>query len=236
MLTNQECMSLTGKQVVKDRLCTDPSLNTNCEKTENTVCLQGKDEVYFVDSCGNAANIYDSTKRNNIDYWKKVVPKEQACNSGNNNANSISCGNCNYFSGSVCKTYSRTEDSNSPKYGNNICRDLDCYDTYDGKDYKHGEAWCIYDENLKNGSALAGSRYWRHLCIEGKEIVEPCGDYRQEVCIQNTVNNEGVVFNFAKCRLNNWRQCLGLEKNECSKYPEDCFWNLSYRTRQEYHR
>lgn len=32
-------------------LCSDPSLNTICKKTDQTLCYQ--DDVYFVDSCGN---------------------------------------------------------------------------------------------------------------------------------------------------------------------------------------
>jgi hypothetical protein len=37
-------------------------ITKTCGKTTNTVCVEGKDEVYFVDSCGNVANIYDASK------------------------------------------------------------------------------------------------------------------------------------------------------------------------------
>jgi len=224
--TREECLKINSNpdDFHKDYLCSAEILSTNCGPSDKTTCVEGKDAVYYEDTCGNPANIYDSNKRNDPDYWNKVVTKEQACGSDGNSANSALCGNCDYFSGSVCKAYQRGKDATAPKYGNNLCRDLNCYDTYNGNDYLHGEAWCVYDEQLKNGTALAGSRQWRHLCIEGEEKLEPCGDYRQEVCVQEVVDNEGQDFSFSKCRLNNWRQCLGLESNECAKYPEDCFW------------
>ena len=41
--------------------------------TKETTCIEGKDEVYFKDSCGNIANIYDSSKINDKGYWNKVI-------------------------------------------------------------------------------------------------------------------------------------------------------------------
>jgi hypothetical protein len=223
--SREDCLKINANpdDFHKDILCSAEELGTTCGPSDETTCVEGKDEVYFIDTCGNPANIYDASKRNDIDYWKKVVSKEDSCGAGKSNAKSTSCGNCGYTSGSVCSAWKRGLGT-APKYGDNICSDLNCYDTSNGKDYLHGESWCVYDEKIKNGSALAGSRYWRHLCIEGEEKVEPCGDFRQEVCIENTIKNDGVDFSFAKCRLNNWRGCLGLNENECAKYPEDCFF------------
>ena len=47
----------------KDYLCTAEELGTECAPDlKNTIILSGKDEVYFQDTCGNIANIYDSTR------------------------------------------------------------------------------------------------------------------------------------------------------------------------------
>src|SRR3990172_3768011 len=36
---------------------------------QRTKCVEGKNEVYFVDSCENIANIYDAEKINDVAYW-----------------------------------------------------------------------------------------------------------------------------------------------------------------------
>ncbi|MCK5342112.1 MAG: hypothetical protein KAR20_01845, partial [Candidatus Heimdallarchaeota archaeon] len=104
--TEVDCLNYGG-QFNEGYLCTSPSLNTSCEITEETTCIEGKDGVYFLDSCGNYANIYDSSKLNNVNYWDRVISSEESCNSGNNgNANSKSCGNCNRFLGGICASAS----------------------------------------------------------------------------------------------------------------------------------
>jgi len=87
-------------------LCSAEDLGTNCGPSENTICLETKDEVYFVDTCGNTANIYDASKINEKSYWRMIIPKEESCGFGNSdaNGNDASCGNCDYFSGSICKS------------------------------------------------------------------------------------------------------------------------------------
>jgi hypothetical protein len=235
--SREECLRINPNPADfhKDILCSAEELGTNCGPSDETTCVEGKDEVYFIDTCGNTANIYDASKRNIPDYWKNVVSKEDSCKSSGSNI--LTCGNCNYFTGSVCKQYSKTNGESKPKYGNNICRDLNCYDTSNGKDYKHGESWCVYDGSIGNGTDIVGSRHWRHLCIEGEEKVEPCADYRQDICIQEDIPIEGssAKFSFAACRANDWRSCIGINsqvkeqsdledaKKECLK-NSDCYW------------
>ena len=201
----------------KDLLCSAEELGTNCAMTKETTCVDGKDEVYFKDSCGNIANIYDSGKVSDKDYWRKKISKTEACNSNNANINNPNCGNCNYLSGSLCGTASRLK--TSPKYGNAICRDLNCKDTTDGPK-KHGESWCSTDNNKDS----VGSRYFRHLCISGEEIVEPCVDFRNEQCIEDDING----FSQAACRVNRWQDCLSqTEKIDCENTDKrDCIWQL----------
>ena len=132
----KDCSITTKKTCTKGTfysgdLCTDTSLNTICTKTTKTTCVPGKDGVYFVDSCGNLANVYDFSKANDRNYWNKI--QEPTCGDGKDSA---TCGACNFYNGSTCKTYKRG-DSVRPKLGDNVCKSLDC--SYKGKTYKHGD-------------------------------------------------------------------------------------------------
>jgi len=205
----------------KDYLCSADELGTNCGPTTETMCVEGKDEVYFKDTCGNPANIYDANRIYSKDpgYWKKVVPKSQSCgfNNKDGNINSKNCGNCNYLQGSLCG-------KGSASYGDNICKDLNCYNTQNGKNYKNGESWCEYQGEVGNGNDLVGSRHFRHICINGEEIIEPCADYRNEVCYESKI--AGTDFTEAACRVNRWKDCIDQfnEKDCLNSDKRDCFW------------
>jgi len=199
-------------------LCSSDELGANCGPTEQTACVEGKDEVYFKDSCGNIANIYDSSKINDKGYWNKVIGKTESCNSGKSNANSQTCGNCDYFLGSTCKAYKSSKDKKRPTYGDNICRDLSC--EYEGKTYQHGETWCADSKGVKNN--FPGSRYFRLVCYNSEVLVEPCADFRQETCIQDEING----FKTAACRVNKWQDCSSqTEKQDCENEDRrNCKW------------
>jgi hypothetical protein len=223
--TQETCLSLTGniQSFYQGILCTAPELNTGCEKTEITTCIDGQDEVYFVDSCGNVANIYDSSKINDIEYWKSIVRKENSCNSDSGNGNSESCGNCQRFLGGICA--SSNEDSFNSDYGDYFCKKTDC--TYDGETYQNGESWCVYDGKIGEGDDVIGSRHWRYSCNLGEAQIEPCADYRNQICVQNVEETNRGNFSSATCRVNNWRKCLDLNSDggnlqECEE-ESDCF-------------
>jgi hypothetical protein len=201
-----------------EKLCTDETLGTNCAPTEKTTCVEGKDQVYFVDSCGNLANVYDSTKIKNALYWSKIVPLEESCGYDISNGGSATCGNCDYYLGSTCKKYSRSEDSNPPRYGDNICRDLGC--TYEGKKYQHGETWCTVGGTDVNEP---GSRHFRLVCYNGEVTLEPCAEFRQETCMDDTLENG---FRVAACIVNRWQDCASQkEKDDCENTDKrDCKW------------
>lgn len=220
VLEGRTCMVTTGKICLglkgnfnPDFLCTSQALETDCKKTTQTTCLDGHDEVYFVDSCGNAANIYDSSKVNNPEYWEKIISKEDSCNadSKTGNAESKSCGNCNRFEGGICA--SANLDNFNPDYGQNYCGDVSCI--YKGDVYENGASWCVYDGAVGNGDDVVGSRHWRYVCNQGDINVEPCADYRNEICVQSNTEEYGrVVFSNSQCIVNNWRSCLGLNSEE----------------------
>ncbi len=199
-------------------LCSSDELGANCGPTEQTTCIEGRDEVYFKDSCGNIANVYDSSKIKDKSYWNKVIGKAESCGSGKSNANSQTCGNCDYFLGSTCKAYKSSEDKKRPTYGDNICRDLSC--SYEGKTYQHGETWCADSKGVKNN--LPGSRYFRLVCYNSEVSVEPCADFRQEICIQDEING----FKTAACRVNKWQDCNSqTAQKDCENEDRrDCKW------------
>jgi len=196
-------------------LCTSPSLNMSCERTDVTTCVDGKDEVYFVDSCGNVANVYDSKRVNDDNYWNVVVEGESLCgdDSGDGNARSSSCGNCNRFLGGICG--SASEDGFNVDDGGFYCRSTSCM--FDGDSYKNGESWCVYDGAIGDGDDVVGSRHWKYVCSQGIVQVEPCADYRNQICVQtNTFDVDGqeVEFRNSACIANNWRTCLDLNGDD----------------------
>ena len=161
--TQADCLT-SGGDFNEGHLCTNSALNTICERTQQTQCFDEFDEVYYIDSCGNRANIYDSTKLNDVSYWSTVVPKVQSCALGTSNnlfANQARCGNCAYLGGSTCGTPVPGKDT-TPIYGSNVCRDLECIDEW-GDTRKNGESWCAFDGRI--GVVNEGTRRNRDYSI-----------------------------------------------------------------------
>lgn len=209
-------------------LCSSEELGTVCGLTQKTTCIDGKEEVYFVDTCGNPANIYDSRKVNDKSYWANVVDKQESCNPSSGNADSQTCGNCNYLFGSYCRETS--SESINPTYGENYCADLNCPagEVTGGKDRLHGESWCLYASSGKSGggNANVGSKFYRYLCINGQVTTEPCADFRQEVCIEDSIDTTLGEFSQAACRVNRWQDCTAQDtKKDCENEDQrDCKW------------
>ena len=219
--------SLSGVQFYEGLLCSDENLHTNCGPSQQTMCVPGQDEVYFVDTCGNLANIYDSSKINDKNYWSQIIQKENSCGTGSGNINSKSCGNCDFSLSSTCKATQRS-DSVKPDFGNNICKSVGC--TYNGQSYLNGESWCgtpsgvpsVTDPNqngsyLFNGKTatpdnsktnLPGSIYEKLTCWNGEVTQTNCYDGRQKVCVQDqVVTPSGGIFRNANCEINQWQDC-----------------------------
>lgn len=226
----------TGRgEFFKDKLCTAQELGTVCTPSTKTMCVPGKDDVYFSDSCGNPVNVYDSSKISgskdkpifDLSYWTNLIQPEQSCGAADagGNAGSKTCGNCNYLRGTICR---QTGKANSPVHGNNICISLNCVDNK-GNQRKHGESWCVYDDSGSNGKGKdsVGSRFYKHVCLNGEEILEQCADFRQEECIQDTIKiPSGGAFSQAACRVNRWQDCIAqTEKDDCENTDRrDCIW------------
>jgi hypothetical protein len=217
-------------------LCSSEELNTNCGPSEETTCLDGREEVYFLDTCGNPANIYDASKINDDAYWDEMIDKRESCNPNNANENSQGCGNCNYLLGSFCRN-----DIDEPvhaTYGNHICADLNCYDEEVGEERLHGESWCafdvegtdfVYKEQEQDlftrvvDAALRDVREGIGLSLDFRGAATPVGSkYYRKVCIHGEIITEPCAdfrqeecienvadngFTEAACRVNRWQDC-----------------------------
>ncbi|MDP4039916.1 MAG: hypothetical protein Q8P57_05050 [Candidatus Pacearchaeota archaeon] len=173
--TKSVCLG-SGGEFFKNKLCTAEDLEINgegietiCEITQETNCFEGRDEVYFIDSCGNRGNIYDSNKLAGV-YWNDVVPISESCSLGtisNNFGNQKSCGSCGYLLGSICGKPVSGKDDNA-NYGDYVCKDLRCVD-YQGETRKNGESWCRFDgqigvdETSSNREGVLGNICDRYL-------------------------------------------------------------------------
>ncbi len=206
-------------------LCTAQELGTNCAKTKDTQC-DDKDDVRFIDTCGNLANVYDSDKTTDEAYWTMI--QEPACTDRNGkegNKNSPNCGDCDYLFGSMCKKKSIGEGVDD---GNYVCKDLDCKDytgTYSGSfDYPHhGEVWCATDSKTSDPNSPGGT-YFKLMCYNGEVTKEQCDATRQKVCHEKA--DEETGFMFANCKKNEWESCSSQNTNTSCNDAEkrDCIW------------
>jgi len=230
-ITEADCVTLNG-EFHEDLLCTATELNTTCEKSERTTCVDGRDGVYFVDTCGNVGNIYDAGRYDDATYWRNYYKPQDSCSAPNGAQGSKTCGNCDRFDGGICAP--AKPDDFEPVMGDYYCKNTACtYRDFWGQvhHYKNGEAWCVYDSTIDNGDDAPGSRHFRFICNAGVVKVEPCADYRNEICIQqDTINANAagitgdVNFYNAYCRKNNAKHCLEIGERSveaCNDEP-DC--------------
>ena len=158
----------TGNGFYKERYCSGLGYCSYCEPHDSTACVA--DDVYWFDSCGNQEEEMED---------------------------------CDYLEGDWCGY----DDD-----GNAFCKSVECKDTFDGVYYvdandpgevgegvdrnvhsedriggerEHGESWCLYESPAGDFKDRPGSQHYRSYCYFGEEILEPCADYREEVCIQS---------------------------------------------------
>ncbi|MDP2672841.1 MAG: hypothetical protein Q8O84_03450 [Nanoarchaeota archaeon] len=250
--TQSGCSSLNG-DFRKGLLCSAQGLS-DCAKSKETKIVD--DKVYFKDTCENKANIYDSSMFANTNYWEEI--QDPKCSVGS--TPSSTCGDCSYRLGTIGAEYKSGDDgmpTTSPKYGNNVCRELSCfYDTNNDGDvdkinekYKHGESWCAESEGTYphvpyklddakkdelregyNDYNLPGSRYYKLKCYDGETIVEPCKEYRNSICKETTDSANKRV---AACFANEDVTCLAFKtKSSCEKVVDKresgCKWVPGY--------
>lgn len=216
----KESSTLSEVEFHEGFLCSANELGTICARSQSTRC-EG-DDVYFVDTCGNLANIYDSSKINDESYWKLI--QEPVCGDEEGNKDSSRCGDCDYYSGSMCK---QKGVGDSVSYGNYICKDLDCKSYtgfYSGTgNPKHGESWCATDTETED--FVPGSTHYRLLCYNGEVTTEICDTTRQKICAEAVVDEE-TGFKTGNCRVNEWQTCTSQNTSvTCEDATlRDCVW------------
>ena len=232
-ISKRECSQNNGIPY-SGKLCTDTALNTTCKPTQKTTCLEGRDEIYFTDTCGNIANIYDASRAEDETYWNDIINKIDSCGTSsiNGNADSTTCGNCNRFLGSSCDKKQSTGSDN-----NYICKNLNCQasEATGNVERLNGESWCVYDSTIGEGRDVPGSRHWKRICINEEVKVEACGDYRSQICVESSIEDAtGRKFSTASCKVNEAIECLSYNSQEtgpdamtkiqelCNE-NEDCF-------------
>ena len=219
-ITRGECQDSAG-EFHEGFLCTAPELGTICATTKKTTCVEGKNEVYFIDSCGNIANIYDAGMVDDVAYWSYIAGSgdvEIKIGDDAGNKGSTTNGYCDYLAGSTCRRYDRSIDSNSPRYGDYICRDLDCdKDTSPliDQDRAHGEEWC--SESIENfEDAKPGQLSYLLYCYNGEVQYELCDPFRNKLCLRDETTEA------AGCVMNEWMGCIEQENTKDCENIGDC--------------
>jgi hypothetical protein len=154
-ITKNEICDSSGGQFFANYLCSNEELGTVCEKQARTDCVEGLDEIYWFDSCGNKENIYEGSKPNEKEKsWNngEIKKKEDSCEIGtptNPVKNQDSCGNCNRLLDSYCgeKTADQKLDDSDQDV---VCLDMSCSASEEsgGIDRKHGQSWCAYQSQI----------------------------------------------------------------------------------------
>lgn len=220
---DQDPTETSSKSLYPGYLCSADELATVCEEQVSLGCYENK--VYWYDSCGNRENIYSGMDDDDkVNSWSKgkIANPNSICNPVSSTTND--CGNCDYFAGTVCSE----QDQRKPN--DYYCKAITCTDE-NGNIRKNGESWCVQDNSSKgDGFEFVGNRHYRQLCLDGEIVIEPCSDYRNEICIETSIDLadydlEGT-YSTAKCRINRWRDCILIEKEEdCeNEYRRDCYW------------
>lgn len=229
MQTALECHKNSG-EYSPNLLCTAKELNTTCEKTQSTLCDEKTGKIYYLDTCGNKANIYDSTKYELNEYWTKVVSIANSCESSS--ANKLTCGNCNRFDNSYCSN--AFEDNLNPTHGRYYCKPQDCKyipSEYTNSEdntpvtYKNGETWCIYESKLGEGNQVPGTTNYLAQCDMGEIKINPCGSsgLRNELCVQEEAPDPitGDIFTKATCQPNLGNVCFNLNVAETDEEKQE---------------
>lgn len=207
-IAEEQCIIQRSGQFHPGHLCSNPDLGTSCEPKERTGCVNGKDEIYWFDSCGNVENIYGTTGEDSTKY---IINKDSSCGAGNSNINSQTCGNCDYYLGSVC---SETDAGDiSINDGDFVCKDLNCPGAGpNGEQRFNTESWCVYDGRVGNSLDTVGSEHFRVGCFEGEVISEACSSDaeigRDFICAQKTTDSGRLA---AQCRPNLGFECTSIE-------------------------
>ena len=203
--TERYCEETSHGNFHRGKLCSHPDINATfgieCKPHDYIGCVEGKDEIYWFDSCKNRENIYAS---NAEDSWNEgwVQSKTESCNPDDSNIDSTDCGNCGYNFESVCSETGIGE--THVEDGNFICKSLNC----DDEDKKNGESWCVYDGFVGTSKDAVGSEHWKRGCVNG-EVITDHSTYREKICAEKDLEDIST----AQLRYNEGWKCFNIVLN-----------------------
>lgn len=92
------------------------------------------------------------------------------------------------------------------------------FDVYSGEvmnqRLQSGESVCSYEPGV-------GGRFYKLSCINGQMFADPCKDFREEICVEET--NE---YTLASCRVNRFWSCADCTTQACCENERrDCAWS-----------
>ena len=160
--TLEECVSRTGSEANFDhegKFCSDPALETVCKAKDHKNCVQGEEDVYWFDSCGNKEDIAEDCNLVGGSY----------CGKDNNN---------NYF----CKDVNCVIDGVKRKNGESWC-------TYDGKigdgkdpaGSRHVKHICY----LGTERIAPCSDFRNEICVQEDTLLDTGESFSQAACRLN---------------------------------------------------
>ena len=222
--TQINCHTYTNVIAFKpSNYCSDPVVDAGCIAHASFSCVEGKEDIYWYDSCGNPEDI-----NTDCGYPENICSTETGV---------AQCSSLNCIDEHFNNKYGR-----QPKNGEEWC----VYDTYVGEgDTGIGggggaginpalvggilppvgiiEGISKFNPSGKASLDVPGSTHWKRYCSDGQVKYEMCGTSgkREEICAEKVVEDTHI----AQCRSNFWTMCFGLNKKDECEYNPDCRWN-----------
>jgi hypothetical protein len=162
------------------------------------------EDVYWFDSCGNQEGVVEL---GDVDSEGEVVGNLNGENGG---------GDCDYLDDTWCG-YDEDDGYTCEDIGCDSTFDGVYYinqedpygslgspverNTHDSKlglessssARQHGESWCLYESPAGGFKDFPGSQHYRSYCYFGEEVIEPCEDFREEVCVQSPYSSGRIM-------------------------------------------
>ena len=165
----------TGYGFYKETLCSDIDI-CNCEPHDRKECVM--DDVYWFDTCGNQEEVAED-----CDYQAGTWCGHD--DSGNAKCETTDCvvkreDGIYTFDGIYHYNINAPGDLESLEE-----KKINKHDGRLGGQRYHGESWCLYESPAGAYLDRPGSQHYRSYCYFGEEYIDPCRDYREEICIQS---------------------------------------------------
>src|SRR3989344_3410044 len=207
VLTNRY-PSLQGQDTFDETITNELACILQCREGEEGCCVQGESCTYTTrGQCSGVFNNGRYCSDSNLACGTQARD-HKACVEGSDDVFWFdSAGNregiaedCDFTRGTKCGIINNQA----------VCKSLDCQDTQDfpttnihdpqmGGYRYNGDSWCVYESGTGEFRDRPGSRHYKHLCINGEEIIAPCRDFREEICLQGKLTVADREYTNAQC-------------------------------------